>query len=116
MFGSIHVVFPFCSISDEIEKKHRISCLTGFSIAYTKLCQAGKRTHIGKDTGFSAGKRAHIGKDTGLSHQIQSFRILLDKRPNLSANLEALRLRILSYYPHKKSTINDPGAHETQGV
>jgi hypothetical protein len=102
MFGSIHVVFPFCSISDEIEKKHRISCLTGFSIAYTKLCQAGKRTHIGKDTGFS--------------HQIQPFRILLDKRPNLSANLEALRLRILPYYPHKKSTINDLGAHETQGV
>jgi len=95
MFGSIHGVFPFCSFlsflvgqDKKIEKKRRISCLTGFSIAYTKLCQAVKRTHIGKDTDFG--------------YQIRFFRILLDKRPNLSANLEALRLRILSYYPLKK--------------
>jgi D-3-phosphoglycerate dehydrogenase len=70
--------------------------LTGFSIAYTKLCQAGKGTHF--------------RKDTGLNHQIRFFHILLDKRSNLSANLEALRLRIPSYFPLKKSTINDTGA------
>jgi hypothetical protein len=87
---------------NETVKKGRTSCLTGFSIAYTKLCQAGKGTHF--------------RKDTGLNHQIRFFHILLDKRSNLSANLEALRLRIPSYFPLKKSTINDTGAQEIQGV